>query len=102
MNVSPKEFLLWLNGAAGVIGETPPTPEQWAVIRDKIGDAVGTLVAERLAEESRARPYSGEMDALTANKLFGYQKQNYAPLMNAPAPSLIGAPSVGIFQNPKI
>ena len=27
---TPTEFVLWLNGAAGVMGETT-TPEQWAV-----------------------------------------------------------------------
>jgi hypothetical protein len=41
-----------MNGAAGVVGENPPTPEQWANMREKLGEAVGGIVASRLLEEA--------------------------------------------------
>lgn len=50
--MSPVEFVLWLNGAAGIIGDQPPTPEQWSTIREKLGETVGGLVAARLLERA--------------------------------------------------
>jgi hypothetical protein len=41
-----------MNGAAGVVGENPPTPEQWANMREKLGEAVGGIVARKLLEEA--------------------------------------------------
>lgn len=48
--MTPVEFVLWLNGAAELVGDQPPTPEQWATMREKLGEAVGGLVATRLLE----------------------------------------------------
>lgn len=48
--MKPVEFVLWLNGAAELVGDQPPTPEQWATMREKLGEAVGGLVAARLLE----------------------------------------------------
>ena len=48
--MKPTEFVLWLNGAAELVGDQPPTPEQWATMREKLGEAVGGLVAARLLE----------------------------------------------------
>lgn len=31
--MKPVEFVLWLNGAAELVGDQPPTPEQWATMR---------------------------------------------------------------------
>ncbi len=50
--MKPIEFILWMNGAAGVVGENPPTPEQWANMREKLGEAVGSIVASKLLEEA--------------------------------------------------
>ena len=50
--MSPVEFVLWLNGAAELVGDQPPTPEQWATMREKLGEAVGGLVAARLLERA--------------------------------------------------
>lgn len=50
--MKPVEFVLWLNGAAELVGEQPPTPEQWAIMREKLGEAVGGLVAARLLERA--------------------------------------------------
>lgn len=48
------EFILWLNGAAEILGDQPPTPEQWAAMREKLGTAVGAIVATRLLEHANA------------------------------------------------
>jgi len=53
--MKPVEFVLWLNGAAELVGDQPPTPEQWATMREKLGETVGGLVAARLLE--RAEEY---------------------------------------------
>lgn len=50
--MGPVEFVLWLNGAAELVGDQPPTPEQWATMREKLGEAVGGLVAARLLERA--------------------------------------------------
>lgn len=50
--MNPVEFVLWLNGAAGLVGDRSPTPEQWATIREKLSEAVGGLVAARLLERA--------------------------------------------------
>lgn len=46
---TPTEFVLWLNGAAGVMGEAP-TPEQWGVIKEKMNESLGFLAAKKLLE----------------------------------------------------
>lgn len=48
------EFILWLNGATEILGDQPPTPEQWAAMREKLGSAVGAIVATRLLEHADA------------------------------------------------
>ena len=50
--MGPVEFVLWLNGAAELVGDQPPTPEQWATMREKLGEVVGGLVAARLLEHA--------------------------------------------------
>lgn len=50
--MKPVEFVLWLNGAAELVGDQPPSPEQWATMREKLGEAVGGLVAARLLERA--------------------------------------------------
>ena len=49
--MTPTEFVLWLNGALGVMGDTP-TPEQMAKVRDKLGEAIGKITADRLPERA--------------------------------------------------
>ena len=48
---TPTEFVLWLNGAAEVSDETP-TPEQWAKMREKLGEAMGYLAKQKLLEKA--------------------------------------------------
>ena len=48
---TPTEFVLWLNGAAGVMGEAP-TPEQWEAIKEKMDESLGFLAAKKLLERA--------------------------------------------------
>lgn len=48
---TPTEFVLWLNGAAGVMGEAP-TPEQWEAIKEKMNESLGFLAAKKLLERA--------------------------------------------------
>lgn len=50
--MKPIEFVLWLNGAAGLVGDQPPTPEQWATMCEKLEETVGGIVAARLLERA--------------------------------------------------
>ena len=58
--MKPVEFVLWLNGAAELVGDQPPTPEQWATMREKLGEAVGGLVAARLLERAEEHAKADE------------------------------------------
>lgn len=49
--MTPTEFVLWLNGALGVMDDAP-TGEQMAKIRDKLGEAIGKITADRLLERA--------------------------------------------------
>ena len=49
--ITPTEFVLWLNGALGVMDDTP-TPEQMAKIREKMSEAIGKITADRLLERA--------------------------------------------------
>lgn len=48
---TPTEFVLWLNGALGVMDDTP-TPEQMTKIREKLGETIGKITADRLLERA--------------------------------------------------
>lgn len=48
------EYVLWMNGAAEITGDQPPTAEQWAIMREKLNSAVGAIVAARLLENADA------------------------------------------------
>ena len=68
--MTPIEFALWLNGATGVMGDEPPTAEQWARVQEKLNECVGQLVANRLLEEAedvyKRKAYQVQLDALRA------------------------------------
>ena len=82
--MKPVEFVLWANGAAELIGDEPPTKEQWLKLREKLGEAVGTVVASKLLEkaeevvrqEERARdemPMNQMLREMQAQKMASYQ-----------------------------
>lgn len=58
--MKPIDFVLWLNGAAELVGDQPPTPEQWATMREKLGEAVGGIVAARLLERAEEHAKADE------------------------------------------
>lgn len=74
--MTPIEFVLWLNGAAELVGDQPPTPEQWATMREKLGEVVGGLVAARLLE--RAEEYA-KADELRKNLEVPETPEPYRP-----------------------
>jgi hypothetical protein len=67
--VNPIELVMWLNGACVVLGDEPPSPEQWVQIRDKIGCTVGVLVADRL----RASSPRHDMTIAVSNSSMGHK-----------------------------
>ena len=48
---TPTEFVLWLNGATGVMGDSP-TPEQWEAIKEKLNESLGFLATKKLLERA--------------------------------------------------
>lgn len=60
---TPTEFVLWLNGAAGVMGEAP-TPEQWVAIKEKLGESLGFLAAKKLLERAEEQVVRDREDVL--------------------------------------
>lgn len=50
--MKPLEFVLWLNGATGMLGETPPSAEQWQLIRENLVGTIGPLVAAKFLERA--------------------------------------------------
>lgn len=50
--ITPTEFVLWLNGASGVMGPDGPNGEQWTRIQEKLGEAIGKITADRLLERA--------------------------------------------------
>lgn len=117
MHVTPVEFVLWMNGAAGVVGDQPPTPEQWTAIQEKLGDAVGGIVAARLLERAEELDRADELrkaqaqahvamvqhqaqiDLYTA-KLDAAVRASIGGLVPPPPPS-IEIPSVDLPSPPK-
>lgn len=87
--MTPIEFVLWLNGAAELVGDQPPTPEQWATMREKLGETVGGLVAARLLERA------DEVLKRRCEALYWGSQYN-AP----PASTVIGVPETPKPHNP--
>lgn len=51
-------FLSWLSGAIDLVGDEPPTAEQWERIRDKASAALARVVAQRFRNTTRAEHYN--------------------------------------------
>ena len=66
--MTPTEFVLWLNGALGVMDDTP-TPEQMAKIRDKLGEAIGKITADRLLERADEQVKRDRERAITEQEM---------------------------------
>ncbi len=63
---TPTEFVLWLNGAADVMGEAP-TPEQWGAIKEKLNESLGFLAAKKLLERAEEQVVRDRELALRRN-----------------------------------
>lgn len=93
--MNPVEFVLWMNGAAELVGDQPPTPEQWATMRGKLGETVGGLVAARLLERAEETLRADERKN-AMEQMFGYQAQ--VDLAAKRMRYLANDPSVGIIS----
>lgn len=110
--MKPVEFVLWLNGAAELVGDQPPTPEQWATMREKLGEAVGGLVAARLFERAEEtlradeRRKKEEAEKAKVMEQMSKVRSNHGPqkmlsLANAlPAGTIIEVPEMPKPHNP--
>ena len=52
--MTPIEFALWLNGASELVGDSPPSPEQWAIMRSKLKYVVGRLAFSKILEQAQS------------------------------------------------
>ena len=52
--MTPIEFALWLNGASELVGDSPPSPEQWATMRSKLKEVVGRLALSKILEQAQS------------------------------------------------
>lgn len=46
--LSPEQYVVWMTGAAAMLGADVPSPEQWQAIRDKTESCVGRVIAEKM------------------------------------------------------
>ncbi len=96
--MNPVEFVLWMNGAAELVGDQPPTPEQWATMRGKLGETVGGLVAARLLERAeetlRADERKNAMKQALALGVYQPRADPRAQMVR----DLANDPSVGIIS----
>lgn len=81
-SMTPTDFVLWLNGAIDVLNDTPPTQEQWNVMREKIAGQVGAIISQRI--RAAANPY-----AATAQEVALKQQQMQLQASLAKWPSTI-------------
>ncbi len=89
--MTPTDFVLWLNGAIDVLDSQVPTQAQWDKMREKIAGQVGAIVAQRIRIASRpidtqatiagsyarapGKSLSGAQ--ITASQAFGIAKMQY-------------------------
>ena len=95
---TPTEFVLWLNGAAGVMGEVP-TPEQWEAIKEKMGESLGFLAAKKLlerAEEQVVRDREADLKRAAAVEQMNRYAQFNADIARYQAVVDIHAAKLGI------
>lgn len=95
---TPTEFVLWLNGAAGVMGEAP-TPEQWEAIKEKMNESLGFLAAKRLlerAEDQVVRDRDAAVEQMKRHAQFNADIARYQAVVDAHAAKLDLDAKVGI------
>lgn len=95
---TPTEFVLWLNGAADVMGEAP-TPEQWGAIREKLNESLGFLAAKKLlerAEEQVVRDRDAAVEQMKRHAQFNADIARYQAEVDVYAAKLDIAAKVGL------
>lgn len=100
--MKPVEFVLWANGAAELIGDEPPTKEQWLKLREKLGEAVGTVVASKLLEKAEevVRQEERARDEMSINQMLrelqAQKMASYQPYYGALAGAAVANPCAEI------
>ena len=96
---TPTEFVLWLNGAAGVMGEAP-TPEQWEAIKEKMNESLGFLAAKKLLERAE--------DQIVRDREIEAKRKEEAQMAKAMHDSLLRQQKLdrekmyGVFKRPNL
>lgn len=75
--MSTVEFVLWLAGAVDLVGEEPPTPAQWAQIREKATEVVGAIAASKILERAAELEKSDAAVRAEQASYLGVQKLSY-------------------------
>ena len=87
--MTPTEFVLWLNGALGVMDDTP-TPEQMTKIREKLGETIGKITTDRLLAQ---RFYEDTFRILaTQTNLYAARIDEYSQTLSVGSGNLAGPP----------
>lgn len=118
--MTPTEFVLWLNGALGVMDDTP-TPEQMTKIREKLGETIGKITADRLLEradeqvkrdkeraekEAEMAKVQAQMQAMMSQKMaqlgaYTAKLNEHSPMLEVEKGKLLGlAPGTIIAESP--
>lgn len=94
--MTPTEFVIQMAGIYDVVGDGPPTREQWNRIQDKIGEAMGYIASKRLLEGAQELIARREDEAIQAQKMQTYydqiakQQQQYVNPLNITGVSVTG------------
>jgi hypothetical protein len=86
-DMSVEDFLVWLKGVTDMLGDQPPSAEQWAKLREVAETVTGRLVADKMIrnqvyDESLRRPPRQEIDyhiALEKLKMINEMVQSAEP-----------------------
>jgi hypothetical protein len=82
---TPTEFVLWLNGAVDVMGDSP-TPEQWGTIKEKLSESLGFIAAKKLLEHAEDKLQ------IARDPMSMYHGQPFLGVYNPPIPTLAPGP----------
>ena len=67
--MTPIELTLWMNATMELVGDGPPSPDQWLMMREKVANTMGTIVAKKLMETAENVLREQEMKNLSAKHM---------------------------------
>ena len=92
--MTPIEFALWLNGAMEITGDQPPTSTQLALIRAKLTETVGGIVASQLLKRAEHLSTREEEERYTLKQALARREEERYTLKQALARRTAGG-SIG-------